>query len=208
MFSLKIHLLKITILLSLIMMSLCSCAITRPTPAETMTTPPLATHSREQTLLHLQNWQLNGKLAIQSAKNATSAALNWRQQQQRYSISLLGPLGSGELTIIGRPGFVRLQMSNGQFATSQSPEQLLSEHVGFRLPVSYLYYWIRSLPAPHVTAKTHYDANGRLRELQQQGWKIQFLSYIPARGIDLPSKIFISSSLFKIKIIIYQWQIM
>jgi outer membrane lipoprotein LolB len=119
----------------------------------------------------------------------------------------MGPIGVGALNLYGRPGKVILQTSNGRTYVDKSPEHLLAKGWGYNVPVSHLKYWIRGLPSPDMSMNTRYDANGRLRTLIQQGWVIQYLSYVRHGKYNLPSKIFIRSPSLQVKIVIYQWQV-
>ncbi len=190
-------------LIILIALMLTSCATIAP-PAPAMEMP---WKSREAKLTRIQHWQINGKIAVQSSQEAGSATVNWIQQQNHFTISLLGPLGSSGLQMQGQPGGVTLKTAQGKTFHATNPEQLLAEQWGFHVPVSYLNYWIRGLPVPSVEANTQWDTYGRISTLTQEGWKVQFLSYTRADGFDLPSKINITSSSLKVKIIVYHWQV-
>jgi len=176
--------------------------ITSPTPAA-----KLAWKEREQRLNRIQAWHLNGKVGIQTANDSGSASLDWIQQSSRYHFSLLGPLGSGGFQLSGQPGRVTLVTSDGKQYTAANPEQLLAQRTGFHLPVSYLYYWIRGLPAPNAPSQNQWDTYNRLTSLVQDGWRVQFLSYVNTGGIDLPEKLTITSTSLKVKMIVYEWKL-
>lgn len=171
--------------------------------------PPSNTswQTREALLSRIQGWQLEGKVGVQTSEDSGSASVQWIKNQGRYSVSLLGPLGSGGLSINGEPGKVVLTMSDGKKYTANNPESLLAAQWGFNLPLSNLNYWIRGLPVPNMPAKTQFDNSHRLSDLVQQGWHVQFLSYTQQDNIDLPSKLLITSQHLRAKIIIYSWKI-
>ncbi len=159
-------------------------------------------------LNQIQQWQLTGKIGVQTPENAGSATLNWvESQQHHYTLSLVGPLGAGGVTLTGQPGLVTMDTADGKHYTAQTPEQLLTEQIGWDLPVSYLYYWIRGLPVPDLPSQTQFDTSHRLTWLVQQHIQVHYLSYTHVGMIDLPNKIFITSPLVKIKIIIYNWKL-
>ncbi len=182
------------------------CSTIAPTP--TPPAAPKATWSdRQAALTRIQSWTLSGKIAVQTSRDSGSATVDWTQSQRRYTISLLGPLGSNGLKLTGAPGHVTLQTSDGKTFNAKSPEQLLAERWGFHLPVSNMNYWIRGLPVPGTTANTQFDQYGRLTRLVQQGWDVQFLGYSNAGGIDLPQRMSITSPSLNVKIVVYQWHI-
>ncbi len=162
-----------------------------------------------QTPANIQAWDLSGVIAIRDIanKNNISANINWQQaSNHHYSIRLFGPLGAGALKLTGQPGQVKLTSSDGKTYTAATPELLLAEQAHWNLPLSHLYYWIRGIPVPSLPAKTHFDASHHLSELQQDGWRIQFLRYTSTQHIDVPSKIFLFNSSLNVKIIINEWK--
>lgn len=174
-----------------------------PAPAN----QPRSWDARAQTLANLQQWDLTGMVAIRNPKDNISASLHWQQQQQNYTLDFFGPLGSNSFKLTGNAGKVSLQNPHGQIFYAASPEILLAQQTGWRLPVSNLFYWIRGLPVPEVLALKQFDSYHHLTELQQDGWKIQFLRYTAVNQIDLPNKIFITSHDLSVKIIISQWRL-
>lgn len=177
------------------------------TVAPPASSKPIAFEQRKPELAKVHSWNLNGKIAVISARDSGSATVDWNQSQSAYNIAITGPLGSGGFKMAGRAGSVTLRMSDGKSFSASSPEQLLAQHWGYHLPVSNLNYWIRGLPVPGVPAKTKYDEAGRLSSLTQQGWNIQYPSYTHAGSVDLPSRIFASSPELKVKFVVYSWNV-
>lgn len=193
----------LSFVLILLFAALTGCATVAPSgPAQ-----QIPWKNREIRLTQLTSWQLNGKIAAQTTTDAGSATIHWIQNQNTFNLALIGPLGASSLKIIGNPGDVTLHTSTGKSYTASTPEQLLAQQWGFDVPVSYLHYWIRGLPVPGVSAQTQFDAYGRLSNLVQQNWRVQFLTYTQTNGIELPSRITITSSTLKVKMIIYKWQV-
>jgi outer membrane lipoprotein LolB len=156
---------------------------------------------------YLTFWQLKGKIAIQTNAESGSAIVNWTQEKHRFNLSLLSPLGTTALNLSGQPGHVLLSTSDGKQITAETPEQLLVKVWGWHLPVSYLQYWVRGLPAPGLLANKQYDHLKRLTYLKQGEWQIQFLNYSSVGQIDLPNRLTISSPTLQTKIVIHEWKI-
>ena len=190
---------KVT-LLSLLMITLYACSGIAPPPKQNWL-------EQKSALSRIENWQLNGKIAVQTLKDSGSATITWIKRGDRYSLTLLGPLGTNGLTLNGQRGEVILQMADGKTYRANNPEQLLKTLWGFELPVSYLVYWVRALPVPNKPYKEQFDDRNRLIQLQQEGWNITFQSYTSIGMVMLPTKILITSPYLKTKMIIYQWLI-
>lgn len=194
----------------LLLATVTSCTTMKPSQPSATTTAPapkLAPKDRETALSRIQSWQVNGKIALQTAQNSGSATVDWAQNQRSYNISMYGPLGANGLKLSGRPGYAMLETSDGKRYTANSAEQLLAKRWGWNLPVSNLRYWIRGLPVPNIPAQSQSDNLGRLTTLSQEGWHIQYLSYVNTGTVDLPNKLFITSSSLRVKIFVYQWNV-
>ena len=186
------------------------------TACTTIPRPPFLTHSnqaalswqkRQYLLSHITYWQLKGKIAIVTAHKSGSAIVNWTENKQSFTISLLGPLGTSSLTLTGQPGYVTLNTADGKRYTAKSPEQLLVQEWKWHIPVSSLQFWVRGLPVPSIPSNSQFDHAHRLLSLTQQGWNIQFLNYMRIGKIDLPSRLSVSSPTITTKIVIYEWHI-
>lgn len=186
-----------------ILLSLTHCT-TLPQPAKDTY---LSWEKRQQTLLTIQNWNLQGAVAIHAPRDNISASLHWEQHNQNYLISLFGPFGAGSITLKGQAQSVQLSTGDGKTFTAHNPEALMLAQLNWQLPVSGLKYWIRGVPAPTSAAKKSFDAYQRLTTLTQQGWTIQFLRYTTINGVDLPTKLVLTYPAFNVKIIVSQWQL-
>lgn len=161
---------------------------------------------RATALSNIQSWNLKGALAARNSENAFSANWQWNQTQKNYTIALFGPLASGSLQLTGSPNSVLLETSDGKKLTATTPKALLEQQLGWRLPVSSLYYWVRGLPVPGIPAQKQLDAANRLSVLLQQGWRIEYMRYSSVKQMDLPSKMLLNNAALNVKIIINQWQ--
>lgn len=181
---------------------LTGCASIAP-PAQNQN---IAWSSRSQSLSQLTAWQLRGKLAFRSPADSGSASLNWNERANHYVLTLFAPLGAGGMTLTGNDHDITLKTDNGQMQHSNDPSELLRQNGGPPLPVQNLRYWIRGLPAPFSPAQKQWDTYGRLSQVKQDGWQIDYLSYTHAHNLDLPSRLNASSDQVKIKLMIYQWE--
>lgn len=183
----------------------CTTSVTPPTQKAAQP-QNISAIQREQTLASIRNWNIHGAIAIRSPKENVTASLAWRQNQSNYTILLLGPFGAGSAKLMGSPHQIQLTTGDGKTAYANSPEQLLSKQLGWNLPISDLYYWVRGLPVPNTPAQKRFDSFNHLIALNQQGWNIQYLDYTPVNQIDVPSRIVMSYPSLNVKIVIKQWQ--
>ncbi|KJH80254.1 MULTISPECIES: lipoprotein insertase outer membrane protein LolB [Pseudomonadaceae] len=154
----------------------------------------------------IDGWQINGKIGIRAPQDSGSGTLFWLQRQDYFDIRLSGPLGRGATRLTGRPDAVALEVAGQGRFEAESPEALVESQLGWQLPVSNLLWWVRGLPAPDSRSRVALDANGRLANLQQDGWDVQYLGYSEQSGFSLPSRIKLAGRDLQITLVIKDWQ--
>ena len=163
---------------------------------------------RSQNLASLLNWELTGRLAIKTDEKAMSGTLHWKQQTENYSIRLIGPFGKGTVNLTGDQARVVLTTSKGDSYYASSPDQIIYQELGLKLPLSKLHYWVLGRPAPGA-APDHisYDPKGRITTLQQDDWQVSYRSYHSQYHPALPKKIFINNHKLSVRLVIDQWSL-
>ena len=157
-------------------------------------------------LSSIDGWQIEGKVGIRAPKDSGSGTLFWLQRQDYYDIRLSGPLGRGAARLTGRPGDVSLEVANQGRYSAASPETLLEEQMGWKLPVSNLAWWVRGLPAPSSKSRLTLDADSRLASLEQDGWQVQYSAYTQQNGYWLPERIKLHGANLDVTLVIKAWQ--
>lgn len=170
--------------------------------------PEQALEARLKRLRELQSWTLTGRVGANNGKDSLSASMRWIQTRERYRIRLSGPLGQGLVEVTGSEAGVALRNAERQTFYASTPEVLLSERFGWRLPVSGLRYWILGQPVPGAAVeRRRLDAYGRLTRLDQSGWRIEYLEYEDVGGMELPSRINLEHRELKARIAVRHWQL-
>ncbi len=154
----------------------------------------------------IDGWQISGKIGIRAPQDSGSGTLFWLQRQDYFDIRLSGPLGRGATRLTGRPDAVALEVAGQGRFEAESPEALVESQLGWQLPVSNLLWWVRGLPAPDSRSRIALDGNGRLANLQQDGWDIQYLGYSEEAGYELPSRIKLAGRDLQITLVVKDWQ--
>lgn len=182
---------------------LTSCTTLAPPSTPTKT---ISWSAREAQLKNIHQFDIKGKIAVRTTQDSGSATIHWLQNGDNYTISIFGPLGSDGMTLHGRPGSVTMELANGKKVSANNAETLLAQQWGYHLPVSYLKYWIRGLPAPGADSQK-LDQYNRITSLSQAGWQVEFLTYTNQNGIEVPQKINVTSADLVTKLVIYNWEV-
>lgn len=190
-----------------ILASLCLILVACAHPPKAPLNQNISWAKRKPTLAHITRWQLSGSTAIATQTQTLSANLNWQQWgPKQYRLSLSGPLGLGAVKLLSNKHQVTLYAQNKTYQ-SQNAESLLLNELGWQLPVNRFYYWIRGLDAPGSTAKLRFDRYHHLKSITSPSWSVRYEAYQNVDGIDLPKKIFFSSSVTRAVIVIQHWQL-
>lgn len=172
--------------------------------------PFMDEHTRN--LSQLTHWQIAGKIRLKTAESSDSANIQWLQRGDSYTLTLSGPFGQTGAMLEGTPYQVVLTIPDeGSFA-DRSPESLLYNHFGWDLPLSSLFYWVRTLPAPGSDYQSELNNEQQVARLKQDGWDIRYDRYRPVNNSDtatpkLPGRMKIAKGKLELTFIINQWSL-
>jgi outer membrane lipoprotein LolB len=194
-----------TLLVFSLLLLVSACA-TQP-PQQTALSEALWQTHRQQ-LAQLDEFQLNGRLGVKTADDSWTVNVIWQQHPQQYELRFTAPMGQGAMLLEGTPRGVVLRTSDKKVYRAANPDALMAEVLELPLPVTYLYHWVRGLPAPEV-AITEYltTTNGFLYRLQQAGWTIEFDRYQTVQTVQLPGRLWLSNDQFEARFAISEWQV-
>lgn len=170
-----------------------------------------ATHTAR--LNKLLSWKLEGRISIRLEDDAWHAGLYWQQFQDIYHIRIIAPFGQGGAQLDGNENGVIMHSSEGKFR-ALSADQLLAEQFGRQIPVDGLRYWVLGRPAPapddqegeQLPPLASYDRAGRISELSQGGWQVEYRSYKDVNGLSLPEKIFLKhANGLDVRVVVDSW---
>jgi outer membrane lipoprotein LolB len=145
---------------------------------------PAQWRQHKEQLTTLDGWQINGKVGIRAPKDSGSGTLFWLQRQDGVS----------------------LEVANQGRYEAPTPETLLEEQLGWKLPVSHLVWWVRGLPAPDSKSRLTLDGDSRLASLEQDGWQVEYLSYVEQNGYWLPERVKLHGQDLDVTLVIKDWQ--
>jgi outer membrane lipoprotein LolB len=138
-------------------------------------------------------FELAGRFAVSWRGEATSGSMAWRRAAGAEELLITSALGQGVARIRRSDGEFVLSTADHREYRAPDAETLTEQVLGFRLPLAGLADWVRARPAPGPS-RARLDGEGRLAQLEQSGWTIEYLEYDGARparlrltypGIDL-----------------------
>lgn len=161
----------------------------------------------------LSHWEFSGKVGIRSDTLSESANIIWKYADQSNNVRMFGPLGAGAIKLDFDRYGVQLSDSKGLVHRGNSAEQLLTQIVGWPIPIDALNFWLFGLPAPDSVYEYQLSDTGRLSQLKQMGWTISYSAYTDYPKINrnfarkvLAQKQVSGEQTLTVKIITKNWQ--
>ena len=165
--------------------------------------------ARVSQLQALDDFRLDGRLAVAVGQEGFSATLAWAQRGARSELELRAPLGFGTARIVREAGAVRLDTSRGERFDGPEAEDDLAARLGFRPPLDSLRYWVLGVPDPHRPVAGSTGDEGRPSSLDQEGWHVDFSDYRvvdSARGTYwLPRRLSLLREGVRLRLVVDHW---
>ncbi len=162
---------------------------------------------RREFLQGLQDWQLNGRVAITSAEGSGKLNLFWQQAAAGYDIRLMSFLGQQVADIRGdASGSVSLFRPGQAVVRTKNSLALMQDELGWYIPLSGLRYWVLGVPAPGTDVREILADQGRLLSLEQDGWLVEYTDYQWVAGVYLPRKIRLTHPMLSARMVLDRWQ--
>jgi outer membrane lipoprotein LolB len=148
-------------------------------------------------------FELAGRIAVRFRDESSSGNFAWRHGAQEDEVLITTPLGQGIARIVREGESVTLTDAEGREHRATDAETLTEQVLGFRLPLAGLAEWIRARvgPGPSQIRK---DEAGRIVELEQAGWKIEYLGW--QEDGRLPARMRLRYPGLELRIAIAQWK--
>lgn len=194
------------ILLLLLPLLLAACSTLRAPGAPSAAQERLY-DERQQHLGQIQNWAIEGKLALTDGQDGGSGYFRWERGVHTDHMDFHGALGRGAWRLDAGPDGAELELANGELYRSANLDELVQRHAGWRIPVDYLAWWVRGLAAPAGIEGRALDDSGRLIELRQAGWVIRFDRYRSFGEVDLPVKLSASREEARLRLAVRDWTV-
>ena len=191
-------------LLAVISLTACTTA----PPHKVIADPDKKWEQRKLELSEINDWYLTGRIAIINGHESWHLTMEWQRHDDKYILDLSGPFGAGHAQLTGTNNGVILVDADKNYFYADSPDRLLQEVTGVKMPVKSLLYWMRGIPNWNIKEqKEQIDEFGRLKQLQQDGWNVHFKRYVDSDKHELPQKVFIDGHGLKVKIFVDEWNL-
>lgn len=162
---------------------------------------------RRPQLQAMQHFELQGRVAVAAAGEGFNASLRWVQDGPHAQLTLGGPLGVGGAQVNATGNDLTLTTAKGEHIDSDAAHAELAARLGFDPPLASLRYWVLGVPDPAQPANESLDtAQQRLSALTQDGWHVDYQSYVDSSGGPLPSKLTLQRDAVRVRLLVDDWK--
>ena len=149
------------------------------------------------------SWTLQGRIGVLNGEQNLSGQIRWQHREDRDELLMTSPLGQGVARIVRNGEGVTLEMPDQPTRHAPDADTLTREALGYVLPVTGLTWWVQARPAPGRAFEATRDASGRLTQLKQDGWTIDYLQYAADAR---PRKLTVAREGLEIRLVADSWQ--
>lgn len=187
---------------------LTGCAVLAP-PMAPATVRTLVVEPAENLLnVPVADFNVIGRVSVRSTDQSFSGNVHWQHTQFEDIILLLSPLGQAVAEIRKNDDVVSLVTAKEEAFYARDVEELTSEVLGWRLPLSGLQYWIQGTYSPASSAVVELDEEDRIVAIRQDGWQIIYVRYFtdqPKEAVVRPRVIELQFDALKIRMAVDNW---
>jgi outer membrane lipoprotein LolB len=182
-------------------MALAGCSTAPPRIIESVV---LAAQERRVVQLAAQTqWALSGKIAVSDGNDGGSGRIEWRQDGERFQIEIRAPVSRRTWRLSGVPGEARIEGLDQGSRSGPDAQTLLSEEVGWTVPVADLVAWVRGARGLGAS-EIEFDSERRPARLHQSGWMVEYRAWDESEP-PLPRKLFARRGEQRVRVMVERW---
>jgi outer membrane lipoprotein LolB len=189
-----------------VLATLAACR-TVPTAAPGAAPPAPPWSERRPQLQARELFTLRGRVAVATGEQGFNASLRWTQDGKNSAVTLAGPFGMGGFEIDADGSALDVITPSGEHIGSDAARAELTTHLGFDPPITSLRYWVLGVPDPAQPCSESIDqAHQRLSGLEQDGWRIDYSSYVVVGDEWLPSRLTLERANVRVRLLVDDWR--
>lgn len=153
----------------------------------------------------IQSFALDARFSIKAGNEGQSGRMAWSHRPEGDKLLVLSPLGQGMATLESDAAGARLELSDKRSYSAATPDELADLILGRPLPLRQAPQWMLGLCGP--TGKRTLDKMGRALEIQEDGWRVDYLAYESDEPQALPTLLRISRGDVELKLRLDGWSL-
>ncbi|NVJ68307.1 MAG: outer membrane lipoprotein LolB [Gammaproteobacteria bacterium] len=190
---------------------LMACETIKPPQATTEWDDPLW-QAHYKSLKPVQQFSLKGRIGISNPQDSFSSNFRWQQNNFKdFQFRMYGAFGNTYVLMNSKPDWTTLETGDEQFFEGADASALISQTMGWPLPLDYLADWIKGIPTGVGRDQIKINADGTLQSLIYQSgsrvFNVSFERYAQFSDKPMPTKIRILQGDNKLLLSIREWEL-
>jgi outer membrane lipoprotein LolB len=152
-------------------------------------------------------FDLLGRVLVRYQDKAFSANVRWMHAADADEISLMTPTGQALAQMREDATGATLTGADQKQYRAGRVESLTRQALGWELPMARMQYWVRGAAVPNSPVEiTERNADGKIVQLAQDGWRISYEYYPAAENEGLPRRIDVVGAAQTLRLVIDTWR--
>ncbi|HMA98440.1 MAG TPA: lipoprotein insertase outer membrane protein LolB [Wenzhouxiangella sp.] len=163
---------------------------------------------QERQLWFEQNpdWRVRGRLSVSDGEQGGQMSFDWRGQGAQHDLRLRSVVGGKQWRLMFNEESALIQGSDVGLVRADHPDILVSEIVGWPIPVSQLSMWLRGLPASQ-TDEVLFAEDGTMTMVSAGDWSLEYVRYEQSDdGPLMPERVEALSPPYRVRMILRTWR--
>ncbi|MFP4208834.1 MAG: lipoprotein insertase outer membrane protein LolB [Wenzhouxiangella sp.] len=152
------------------------------------------------------SWRVTGRLSVSDGERGGQMTFDWRGQGDQHDLRLRSVVGGKQWRLLFNPDGALIEGSDVGLVRADNPDMLVSEIVGWPIPVSRLAWWLRGLTATPEDQVSFAD-DGTLATIGSGDWTLEYVRFEqPAAGPLMPERVEALSPPYRVRMILRTWR--
>jgi outer membrane lipoprotein LolB len=152
------------------------------------------------------DWRVRGRLSVSDGEQGGQMSFDWRGQGTQHDLRLRSVVGGKQWRLLFNDDSAIIEGSDVGLIRADDPDILVSEIVGWPIPVSRLSFWLRGLPASD-TDQVLFADDGTMDKIAEGDWTLEYVRYEqPDEGPLMPERVEALSPPYRVRMILRTWR--
>ncbi len=152
------------------------------------------------------DWRVNGRLSVSDGEQGAQLSFDWQGQGAQHDLRLRSVVGGKQWRLMFNDTSALIEGSDLGLLRADDPDFLVSEVVGWPIPVRQLARWLRGLKASELD-QVSFAEDGTMASVGDGQWALEYLRYDePAEGPLMPERLEALRPPYRLRMIMRTWR--
>jgi len=152
------------------------------------------------------DWRVRGRLSVSDGEQGGQMSFDWQGQGDQHDLRLRSVIGGKQWRLLFNETGALIEGSDVGLIRADDPDILVSEIVGWPIPVSQLSMWLRGLPASEAD-QVVFAEDGTMEKVSSGDWSLEYVRYEQSdEGPLMPERVEALSPPYRVRMILRTWR--